>query len=156
MKHEAFFRSEPGSRPLSVFRGSQLARGEPDCSSFPNGGLRGTHAVRSPCGICSRPSTWQPTHGQARGYTVWDPNSLPFVLDHGNGLTLYLPSIFLTWTGSHDSTHTSFQATLLTRSSRSSAALLLFRSLYLHCLPLRATHATPTCSPRAGWSRSSS
>ena len=64
---------------MSNFTGKKLIKGEPDASSFPNGGLRETH--------------------MARGFTVWDPNSNPVVVKHDNGGTLYIPSVFLSWTG---------------------------------------------------------
>ena len=51
--------------------------GEPDGSSFPSGGLRATHI--------------------ARGYTAWDPNSPPFIIENSNGATLYIPSCFFSW-----------------------------------------------------------
>ena len=66
-------------KTVSNFTGKKLIKGEPDASSFPNGGLRETH--------------------MARGFTVWDPNSNPVVVKHDNGGTLYIPSVFLSWTG---------------------------------------------------------
>ena len=44
---------------IMEFNGKELVKGEPDASSFPNGGLRAT---------C-----------EARGYTAWDPTSYAFV-----------------------------------------------------------------------------
>ena len=35
----------------------------------------------------------------ARGFTVWDPNSNPIIVKHDNGGTLYIPSVFISWTG---------------------------------------------------------
>jgi len=52
---------------------------ETDGSSFPSGGLRYTH--------------------QARSYTVWDPSSPPFIVETKNGKTLYVPAIFISYTG---------------------------------------------------------
>lgn len=52
---------------------------EPDASSFPSGGLRATF--------------------EARGYTAWDPSSPPFVIEIGNGKTLCVPTIFVSYTG---------------------------------------------------------
>lgn len=66
-------------KTVSNFTGKKLIKGEPDASSFPNGGLRETH--------------------MARGFTVWDPNSNPIIVKHDNGGTLYIPSVFLSWTG---------------------------------------------------------
>ncbi|KAK8793515.1 hypothetical protein WA158_004874 [Blastocystis sp. Blastoise] len=77
-KQDAFLNLQDG-KVVSNFTGSKLIKGEPDASSFPNGGLRETHI--------------------ARGYTVWDPNSYPVIVKHGNGGTLYIPSVFLSWTG---------------------------------------------------------
>lgn len=79
MKHDSFLDRSADGSVISSFSGSQLLKGEADGSSFPNGGLRQTHA--------------------ARGYTVWDPAASPFILDHGNGKTLYIPAVFYSWTG---------------------------------------------------------
>ena len=57
------------------FKGKELIKGEPDASSFPNGGLRAT---------C-----------EARGYTAWDPTSYAFVKDD----TLRIPTAFCSYTG---------------------------------------------------------
>ena len=59
------------------FSGSDLIQGESDASSFPSGGLRSTF--------------------EARGYTGWDPTSPAFLWQGGAGLTLCVPSIFLSW-----------------------------------------------------------
>ena len=77
-KHDTFIDTlRDGETPLLRFTGKALVMGEPDGSSFPSGGLRATHI--------------------ARGYTAWDPNSPPFVLEHSNGATLYIPSCFFSW-----------------------------------------------------------
>jgi glutamine synthetase len=55
--------------------GSELFQTETDGSSFPNGGLRVTH--------------------EAAAYMGWDTGSPPFVY----GQTLYIPSVFVSWTG---------------------------------------------------------
>lgn len=54
-------------------------RGEPDASSFPNGGTRST--------------------SRARGYSTWDPTSPAFIRSGTNGSTLYIPTCFCSWTG---------------------------------------------------------
>jgi glutamine synthetase len=36
---------------------------------------------------------------EARGYTAWDPSSPPFVIEIGNGRTLCIPTIFVSYTG---------------------------------------------------------
>ena len=77
-KHDTFVDTmRDGETPLIRFTGKQLIMGEPDGSSFPSGGLRATHI--------------------ARGYTAWDPNSPPFILENSNGATLYIPSAFFSW-----------------------------------------------------------
>ena len=53
-KHDAFLTIEDG-KPIEKLSGSQLIQGEPDASSFPNGGSRATF--------------------EARGYTAWDLSS---------------------------------------------------------------------------------
>ena len=77
-KHDSFLRRS-GDHVISGFSGKDLSRGETDGSSFPSGGLRSTHT--------------------ARAYTIWDPTSHPFLIDHGNGATLYIPALFLSWKG---------------------------------------------------------
>ena len=54
-------------------------QGEPDASSFPNGGLRNTF--------------------EARGYTGWDVMSPAYVLENPNGNTLCIPTVFISMTG---------------------------------------------------------
>ncbi|MEN9655004.1 MAG: glutamine synthetase [Chlamydiota bacterium] len=77
-KHDAFLTLSSKGAAIEKFKGSELLRGEPDASSFPSGGLRTTHS--------------------ARGYTVWDPMSPPFLWEGAQGLTLCLPSLFFSWT----------------------------------------------------------
>ena len=77
-KHDSFLSLSNG-KALNEFSGSSLIQGEPDASSFPNGGLRGTH--------------------HARGYTAWDTTSPIYIIEHDNGATLYIPTIFISWTG---------------------------------------------------------
>lgn len=82
-KHDAFLSFEygPDSDPTPVegFSGSLLLQGEPDASSFPNGGLRMT--------------------AQARGYTMWDPTSPMFIRSEGLTRTLCIPTAYISWTG---------------------------------------------------------
>lgn len=73
-KHEAFI--EPSKDGvIERFSGKNLIKGEPDASSFPNGGLRATF--------------------EARGYTAYDPNSTAFVKDG----SLYVPTVFCSYGG---------------------------------------------------------
>ena len=77
-KHDGFV--EPtGERCVTKFAGKTLIQGEPDASSFPNGGIRGTH--------------------QARGYTIWDISSPAYITENAHGATLCIPSVFVSWTG---------------------------------------------------------
>jgi len=78
-KHDSFFTLGPDGAVLEEFRGDALAQQEPDGSSFPGGGLRSTF--------------------EARGYTAWDPSSPAFVLEVGEGKTLCIPTIFVTYGG---------------------------------------------------------
>ena len=78
-KHDSFIVTDASGKAITEFNGSLLAKGEPDGSSFPNGGIRQTNA--------------------ARGYTFWDPTSPAFILDTENGATLCIPSVFVSWTG---------------------------------------------------------
>lgn len=78
-KHDSFIISDASGKAVTEFTGSLLTKGEPDGSSFPNGGIRQTNA--------------------ARGYTFWDPTSPAYILDTDNGATLCIPSVFVSWTG---------------------------------------------------------
>ena len=74
-KHDGFISPLGNSDVVMEFSGSNLIKGEPDASSFPNGGSRSTF--------------------EARGYTAWDPTSYAFV----KGTVLYIPSIFCSYSG---------------------------------------------------------
>jgi len=78
-KHDAFIDWNSPDQVIEKFSGKQLIQGEPDASSFPSGGLRSTY--------------------EARGYTGWDPTSPAFVWSGGDGMTLCIPSFFLSWRG---------------------------------------------------------
>ncbi len=78
-KHDGFIVSDASGKAITEFTGSLLIKGEPDGSSFPNGGIRVTNA--------------------ARGYTAWDPTSPAYIMHTENGATLCIPSIFISWTG---------------------------------------------------------
>lgn len=77
-KHDAFLTFE-GGKPIEKLSGSQLIQGEPDASSFPNGGSRSTF--------------------EARGYTSWDFSSPVFLRTNENGKTLCIPTAFVSYTG---------------------------------------------------------
>src|ERR1700749_3555463 len=78
-KHDSFFTIKSDGTPIEQFEGDALIQQEPDASSFPRGGLRATF--------------------EARGYTAWDPSSPPFFMEIGQGKTLCIPTIFVSFTG---------------------------------------------------------
>ncbi|MGZ5219021.1 MAG: glutamine synthetase III family protein [Chitinophagaceae bacterium] len=78
-KHDSFFTLKGDGTPIEQFEGDALIQQEPDASSFPSGGLRATF--------------------EARGYTAWDPSSPAFIMEIGNGKTLCVPTIFVSYTG---------------------------------------------------------
>lgn len=78
-KHDAFISVERDGSAIAEFTGKALVQGEPDASSFPNGGIRSTF--------------------EARGYTAWDVTSPAYVMETDNGVTLYIPAVFVSWTG---------------------------------------------------------
>lgn len=77
-KHDAFFEISDG-KGIENFSGSALIQQEPDASSFPSGGIRNTF--------------------EARGYTAWDPSSPAFLMKTPSGLTLCIPTVFISYTG---------------------------------------------------------
>ena len=78
-KHDSFFTLKGDGTPIEEFEGGALIQQEPDASSFPSGGLRATF--------------------EARGYTAWDPSSPAFIMEIGEGRTLCIPTIFVSYTG---------------------------------------------------------
>ena len=74
-KHDSFINPTDNGMVIMEFSGKELIKGEPDASSFPNGGIRATF--------------------EARGYTTWDPTSYAFAKDG----TLYIPTAFCSYTG---------------------------------------------------------
>lgn len=78
-KHDSFFTIKSDGTAIEEFDGAALIQQEPDASSFPSGGLRATF--------------------EARGYTAWDPSSPAFIMEIGNGKTLCIPTIFVSYTG---------------------------------------------------------
>lgn len=75
-KHDSFVVMDFATGDVKEgFSGSMLLHGETDGSSFPNGGLRDTHA--------------------AAAYTAWDTTSPPFIREH----TLMIPAAFISWKG---------------------------------------------------------
>jgi glutamine synthetase len=78
-KHDSFFHPDFKGGIIAEFSGTTLVQGEPDASSFPNGGIRQT---------C-----------EARGYTAWDPTSPAFIKKTEKSCTLCIPTAFLSYTG---------------------------------------------------------
>ena len=78
-KHDGFISVQSDGTVISEFSGKTLIKGEPDGSSFPNGGIRSTF--------------------EARGYTAWDVTSPAYVMETDNGVTLCIPTVFVSWTG---------------------------------------------------------
>jgi glutamine synthetase len=78
-KHDSFLEPDGRGGAIAEFSGKQLAQGEPDASSFPSGGIRATF--------------------EARGYTAWDITSPCYLIENANGVTLCIPTAFVSWTG---------------------------------------------------------
>ena len=74
-KHDSFLEPNRDGTAITKFSGKALVKGEPDASSFPNGGLRATF--------------------EARGYTAWDATSPAFIKDG----VLCIPTAFCSYTG---------------------------------------------------------
>ena len=78
-KHDSFLNYSEDNKAIMEFSGKELIKGEPDASSFPNGGLRATF--------------------EARGYTAWDCKSPAFVINDGSVPVLYIPTAFCSYNG---------------------------------------------------------
>lgn len=78
-KHDGFISPKGDGTVIAEFSGKVLVQGEPDGSSFPNGGIRDTF--------------------EARGYTAWDVTSPAYIMETDNGATLCIPTVFVSWTG---------------------------------------------------------
>jgi len=78
-KHDSFISPTADGKVIMEFSGKELIRGEPDASSFPSGGLRSTF--------------------EARGYTAWDTTSPAFLKEDNTGVTLYIPTAFVSYNG---------------------------------------------------------
>ena len=78
-KHDSFFSLDRKGNAVERFTGQELIQSEPDASSFPSGGVRATF--------------------EARGYTAWDASSPMFLMESDNGMTLCIPSLFISYNG---------------------------------------------------------
>ncbi len=78
-KHDSFLNPKGDGQTMAEFSGKNLLQGEPDASSFPSGGLRATF--------------------EARGYTGWDVTSPIFLQVEPNGVTMTIPTAYVSFTG---------------------------------------------------------
>ena len=78
-KHDSFLTPLGDGRTIAEFSGRNLLQGEPDASSFPSGGIRATF--------------------EARGYTAWDVTSPIFLQVEPNGVTMTIPTAYVSFTG---------------------------------------------------------
>ena len=78
-KHDSFLNPTGEGKTVAEFSGKNLLQGEPDASSFPSGGIRATF--------------------EARGYTGWDVTSPIFLQVEPNGVTLTIPTAYVSYTG---------------------------------------------------------
>lgn len=78
-KHDSFLAPSSDGKTIAEFSGRNLVQGEPDASSFPSGGIRATF--------------------EARGYTAWDVTSPIFLQVEPNGVTLTIPTAYVSFTG---------------------------------------------------------
>src|SRR5690606_19082226 len=78
-KHDSFLSPDGEGGAIMEFAGKTLIQGEPDASSFPNGGIRATF--------------------EARGYTAWDVTGPADICETAAGRTLCIPTAFVSWIG---------------------------------------------------------
>ncbi|WP_412028986.1 glutamine synthetase III [Deinococcus yunweiensis] len=105
-KHDSFVSPTGEGSAIATFSGKELIQAEPDASSFPSGGLRATF--------------------EARGYTAWDASSPAFIMRHGNGATLCIPTAFASWTGEALDTKTPLLRSVEALNKAVTPALSLF------------------------------
>ena len=101
-KHDSFLEPNHDGTAITTFTGKTLIQGEPDASSFPNGGLRATF--------------------EARGYTAWDPTSPAFIKDD----VLCIPTAFCSYTGEALDKKTPLLRSMTALSRESKRVLALF------------------------------
>lgn len=114
-KHDSFLTPSDEGKIIMSFSGKELIKGEPDASSFPSGGQRSTF--------------------EARGYTVWDPTSYPFIKDH----TLCIPTAFCSYNGEALDKKTPLLRSMEALNEQSLRVLKLFGN--------DAKHVTTTMGP---------
>lgn len=101
-KHDAFLDPVGDGTAIVKFSGKELVRGEPDASSFPNGGLRATF--------------------EARGYSAWDPTSPAFIKDE----VLCVPTAFCSYSGEALDKKTPLLRSMATLDKQTKRVLALF------------------------------
>lgn len=101
-KHDSFLTPKSDGTTLMTFSGKELVQGEPDASSFPNGGLRATF--------------------EARGYTAWDPGSPAFIKDE----VLCIPTAFISYTGEALDKKTPLLRSMVALNTQAKRVLALF------------------------------
>lgn len=105
-KHDSFLTPDGEGSAMAEFSGKQLIQGEPDGSSFPTGGIRQTF--------------------EARGYTIWDITSPAYILENANGMTLCIPTAFVSWTGEALDKKTPVLRSMQTLNKQAQRVLKLF------------------------------
>ena len=101
-KHDAFLDPVGDGTAIVTFSGKELVQGEPDASSFPNGGLRATF--------------------EARGYSAWDPTSPAFIKDE----VLCVPTAFCSYSGEALDKKTPLLRSMATLDKQTKRVLALF------------------------------
>lgn len=101
-KHDAFLDPVGDGTAIVKFSGKELVQGEPDASSFPNGGLRATF--------------------EARGYSAWDPTSPAFIKDE----VLCVPTAFCSYSGEALDKKTPLLRSMATLDKQAKRVLALF------------------------------
>ncbi|MCA9563609.1 MAG: glutamine synthetase III, partial [Myxococcales bacterium] len=119
-KHDSFYGPDGQGGTIAEFSGKTLIQGEPDASSFPNGGLRATF--------------------EARGYTAWDVTSPAYILENPNGATLCIPTAFVSWTGEALDKKTPVLRSMQVLDKQARRLLALFGGA-------DAARVVPTCGP---------
>ncbi len=105
-KHDSFYSPDGEGNAIAEFSGKKLIQGEPDASSFPSGGIRAT--------------------SEARGYTAWDVTSPAYLMESENGITLCIPTAFVSWTGEALDTKTPVLRATAALSAHATRILKLF------------------------------
>ena len=101
-KHDAFLDPVGDGTAIVKVSGKELVQGEPDASSFPNGGLRATF--------------------EARGYSAWDPTSPAFIKDE----VLCVPTAFCSYSGEALDKKTPLLRSMATLDKQTKRVLSLF------------------------------